>query len=85
MSLEAKMRERDKRIDEVREALADDFQLQDTDLANARRLLQKHGKNMRWTAARGWLVFDGQWMHVGTPEALAEAERRLLEQSVQSP
>ncbi|HXR90608.1 MAG TPA: phage/plasmid primase, P4 family [Steroidobacteraceae bacterium] len=32
--------------------------LTDTDIANARRLAQAHGQNIRFTEARGWLVWD---------------------------
>ena len=46
--------------------------------------------NLLWDRAieRGRLhgvVFDGLWMHVGTPEALAEAEQRLAELSAGGP
>ena len=34
--------------------------LTDTDIANARRLAEAHGQNIRFTEARGWLVWDGQ-------------------------
>lgn len=34
-------------------------QFSDTDIANAVRLAQRHGANMRFTAAAGWLVWDG--------------------------
>lgn len=32
----------------------------DTDLANARRLAVRHGEDIRFTAERGWLVWDGR-------------------------
>jgi len=32
----------------------------DTDIANARRLAQRHGQDLRFTAERGWLVWDGK-------------------------
>jgi len=31
----------------------------DTDVANAKRLVQRHGANLHFTAAAGWLVWDG--------------------------
>jgi putative DNA primase/helicase len=31
----------------------------DTDIANAARLAARHGENLRFTAAAGWLVWDG--------------------------
>src|SRR5262245_60715634 len=31
----------------------------DTDLANARRFGLRHGENMRFTTAAGWLVWNG--------------------------
>jgi len=34
--------------------------LTDTDIANARRLADAHGADIRFTEARGWLVWDGQ-------------------------
>ena len=33
--------------------------LHDTDLANARRFIQQHHNDVRWTPERGWLAFDG--------------------------
>lgn len=41
--------------DETRPAV-----LTDTDIANACRLADAHGQNIRFTEARGWLVWDGQ-------------------------
>ncbi len=32
--------------------------LTDTDLANARRFIDQHGDDVRWTPERGWLVWD---------------------------
>lgn len=32
--------------------------LTDTDLANARRFVDQHGDDVRWTPERGWLVWD---------------------------
>lgn len=32
----------------------------DTDMANARRLVQRHGQKLRYTTERGWLVYDGR-------------------------
>jgi putative DNA primase/helicase len=32
----------------------------DTDIANARRLGQRHGEDLRFTAERGWLAWDGR-------------------------
>lgn len=41
--------------------------LTDTDIANAHRLADAHGSDIRFTEARGWLVWDGQrW---GTDES----------------
>lgn len=38
--------------------------LKDTDIANGRRLADTHGQNIRFTEARGWLVWDGQrWVN----------------------
>ncbi len=37
--------------------------LTDTDVANAKRLAAQHGCNMRFTAERGWLTYDGRrWL-----------------------
>lgn len=33
--------------------------LDDTDVANARRLIEQHGANLRYTPERGWLYWDG--------------------------
>lgn len=35
-------------------------QLDDTDIANARRFAAQHGENVRFTPERGWLVWDGR-------------------------
>lgn len=35
-------------------------ELQDTDVANARRLAARHGDNLRFTPERGWFVYDGR-------------------------
>jgi putative DNA primase/helicase len=32
----------------------------DTDIANAKRLIAKHGRDIRYTPERGWLTWDGQ-------------------------
>ncbi len=32
----------------------------DTDMANSRRLAERHGCDLRYTAERGWLVWDGR-------------------------
>lgn len=37
-----------------------DFVVADTDIANAKRLIAKHGQDIRYTPERGWLVWDGQ-------------------------
>jgi putative DNA primase/helicase len=55
-----------RRFDEVRERLdqeaAQEFPggFVDTDLANARRLAERHGTKLRYTTAAGWLVWDGK-------------------------
>jgi len=44
-----------------------------TDLGNARRIVRVFGKDLRWTAATGWLVWDGaRW----APDQTQEAQRR---------
>lgn len=35
-------------------------EISDTDLANSKRLAQRHGANIRFTPERGWFVWDGQ-------------------------
>jgi putative DNA primase/helicase len=35
-------------------------QFTDTDIANAKRLAERHGGDMRFTPERGWLVWDGR-------------------------
>jgi hypothetical protein len=32
----------------------------DTDMANAVRLVARHGKDIKFTAARGWFIWDGR-------------------------
>jgi putative DNA primase/helicase len=34
--------------------------LSDTDIANARRLARRHGRDLRFTVERGWFVWDGR-------------------------
>ena len=46
----------------------------DSDMANARRLAERHGAGLRYTTERGWLVWDGRrW---------ATDERNVLVQSL---
>ena len=48
----------------------------DTDLANARRLVDRHGDDIRWTRERGWFAWDGiRWQ----PNARGEVFRRAKE------
>ena len=35
-------------------------ELQDTDVANARRFAHRHGDDVRFTPERGWYVWDGR-------------------------
>jgi putative DNA primase/helicase len=53
------------RMDEVRERLDREAAaipqgFVDTDIANATRFAKRHGENVRYTAAAGWLVWDGK-------------------------
>ena len=34
--------------------------LVDTDIANAKRLVARHGESMRYTTSRGWFHWDGR-------------------------
>lgn len=44
-----------------------------TELGNARRIVRLHGKDMRYSAARGWVIWDGKrWK----PDDTGEADRR---------
>lgn len=47
-----------RRLDE--EAALGQRGINDTDMANAERLAARHGHDLRYTAARGWFVWDGQ-------------------------
>src|SRR5687767_6194222 len=47
-----------------------------TDLGNARRLVARHGGDLRYVAALGWLVWDGRRWRV---DDTGEAERRAKE------
>jgi putative DNA primase/helicase len=40
--------------------LDDPYDINDTDIANAKRLVEKHGRDIRYTPERGWLVWDGK-------------------------
>ncbi len=54
---------------------------QDTDIANALRFVHQHGNIVRWTAERGWFVYDGRrW--VVDAEYLVERKARETVQSL---
>jgi phage/plasmid-associated DNA primase len=40
--------------------LQDEQGFADTDIANAVRMAKRHGNNIRYTAAGGWMVWDGR-------------------------
>src|SRR5688572_612768 len=44
-----------------------------TDLGNARRLVEEHGRDLRFTRATGWLVWDGRRF---CRDVTGEVERR---------
>ncbi len=70
MAADRKIVELQKRIDRENAAAGDrtvDDDLPqgfvDTDMANARRLAQQHGHDLRYTAAAGWLAWNGKrWL-----------------------
>jgi putative DNA primase/helicase len=63
----------------IREPIADDLPASIapfTDLANAHRLLRRHGEELRFTRSHGWLVYDGARFNL---DATGAAERRVHE------
>ena len=49
-------------------------EITDSDLANARRLAQRHGRDIRFTSERGWLVWDDtRW---GIDEKMVQLQAR---------
>jgi putative DNA primase/helicase len=50
----------------------------DTDLGNAKRLVQAHGDDMRYVPNLGWLVWDGvRWCRDATGEVVRRAKRTI--------
>jgi putative DNA primase/helicase len=48
------------RVIEHPTASRSDPQITDSDVANARRLAERHGQDLRFTPERGWFVWDGR-------------------------
>src|SRR5258706_2963972 len=50
-----------------------------TDLGNARRLVERHGKRLRYVREWGWLVWDGKrWMRDETAHVMEAAKESIL-------
>jgi len=45
---------------EAKDAPDDALAFDDTDIANTKRLVRRHGYNLKFTPERGWLVWDGR-------------------------
>lgn len=49
-----------------------------TDMGNAERLVDAHGADLRWSSARGWLVWDGtRWVRDETLEVVWRAKETV--------
>lgn len=48
-------------------------EMSDTDIANAKRLVARHGANLRYTPERGWLVWNGRHWEVDEKNIAVQA------------
>lgn len=78
---------RNRRPRQTPEQLTDECSwLHTTDLGNAERLVKRHGENVRYSAALGWLTFDGmRWVQDESGaimRATKHATRAIMEESI---
>lgn len=54
----------------------------DTDLANAKRLAERHGEDLRFTPERGWLVWDGRRWATDDKQVQIQARAKSTAESI---
>lgn len=68
-------RERQRARLKVHPQASDPDEILNTDLGNARRLVLRHGHDLRYTESHGWLCWDGKrWQRDGSGEVMRRAK-----------